>query len=82
MFPDVRPLTLPPAPAGAPGNRRLQSGEKLIRSALVRTPALPQPVLLRRGDSLEGWRVLAIRRGRVVLERDGLRFELALPGQH
>ena len=51
-------------------------------SALVRGTSSPHPAILRRGDSVDGWTVQAIERGRMVLERDGLRFELALPGPH
>ena len=88
FHPDRRPWVEAPAagipaapPAEAPAWSLLGTALDGARSsALVRSPTLPRPVLLRRGDSLEGWRVQAILRGRVLLERDGRRFELALPG--
>jgi hypothetical protein len=71
----------PTAEAEAPGWVLLGTALDGARSsALLRSTAAPHPIILRRGDSLEGWTVQAIARGSVVLERGGIRFQLALPG--
>jgi hypothetical protein len=81
--PAADPAPVAAVPAGLPAWSLLGTAiDGAKSSALVRSPALPHPVILRRGDTLEGWSVQAIGRGRVLLERDGLRFELTLPGAH
>ena len=51
-----------------------------VREALLRHGTSPEEIQLQEGQSIDGWKILSIGARNVVIESDGVRHELLLPG--